>query len=353
MRFSRASYKLKKSKLERKLTVIVSPFPTSRLRRTREHAWCRDLIAETHLSIKDFILPLFIREPSIESVIPAMPGVFRHSLEELIPFCQTAYELGIRAVALFPCTPPHLKSQEGEEALNPNNLVCQATRLLKTAFPNLGVIVDVALDPYTTHGHDGVLRDNHIANDETLVVLAKMALTLANAGVDIVAPSDMMDGRVGAIRKALDSQGYEKISILSYSAKYASAFYGPFRTALGTKACLGKSDKKTYQMDPANALEALREGAQDTLEGADILMVKPGLPYLDIIYRLKETFTLPIFAYQISGEYSCLKAAAEKGWLDYEAVLMETFISLKRAGASAILSYAALDAAKILKKEHS
>lgn len=335
------------------MKTIVSSFPTSRLRRVREHAWCRDLVAETQLSVKDFILPLFIRDATTDPVIPAMPGVLRYSLEELVPFCQTVYDLGIRAIALFPHTPHHLKCEEGKEALNSNNLACQATRLLKKTRPELGVIVDVALDPYTTHGHDGILRDNHIANDETLEILAQMALTLAQAGVDIVAPSDMMDGRVGAIRQALDREGYQKTSILAYTAKYASALYGPFRDAVGSKGCLGKADKKSYQMDPANAREALREGAQDLWEGADMLMVKPGLPYLDIIYRLKETFSLPIFAYQVSGEYSSLKAAAQNGWLDYEAVLMETFISLKRAGASAILSYAALEAAKILKEDYT
>jgi len=333
------------------MKLMSAEFPQSRLRRTRQDAWCRDLVAETRLSVKDLILPIFVREKETSREIPAMPGVFRHSLEELISICQKAYDAGIGAVALFPYTNPELKCEEGKEALNPHNLMCQATRLLKDALPNLGVIVDVALDPYTSHGHDGLLRRGEVANDETLGVLKEMALVLARAGVDVVAPSDMMDGRVGAIRSALDGEGYQNVRILAYSAKYASAFYGPFREALGSQACLGITDKKTYQMDPANAREALREGAQDLLEGADMLMVKPGLPYLDIIYRLKEAFPLPIFAYQVSGEYSTLKAAAEKGWIDYEKALMESLLAFKRAGASAILTYAALDVAEILKRD--
>lgn len=335
------------------MKLITAEFPQSRLRRTRQEAWCRDLVAETQLSVKDLILPLFVREESSSREIAVMPGILRHSLKEVVSFCQKAYDLGIRAVALFPHRDPSLKCEEGKEALNPDNLMCRATRLLKEALPQLGVIVDVALDPYTLHGHDGILREGVVANDETLEVLKEMALVLAGAGVDVVAPSDMMDGRIGVIRKALDKEGHQNVRILAYSAKYASAFYGPFREALGSQSCLGKADKKTYQMDPANALEALREGAQDLLEGADILMVKPGLPYLDIIYRLKEAFPLPIFAYQVSGEYSVLKAAAERGWLDYEKALMESLMGFKRAGASAILSYAALDAAELLKKERS
>lgn len=327
---------------------ITAEFPQSRLRRNRRDEWCRDLIAETRLSVKDLIFPIFVRDKSAPREIDAMPGIFRYTLDELIPFCQSVDKAGIRAVALFPYTTASLKCDEGREALNPNNLMCQATRLLKEAIPHLGVIVDVALDPYTSHGHDGVLRKGQVANDETLDILKEMALVLARAGVDVVAPSDMMDGRIGVIRKALDQEGFQDVGILAYSAKYASAFYGPFREALGSQSSLGKADKKSYQMDPANAREALREGAQDLLEGADMLMVKPGLPYLDIIYRLKEAFPLPIFAYQVSGEYSILKAAAEKGWIDYEKTLMETLISLKRAGASAILTYAALEAAEML-----
>lgn len=331
------------------MKLLTAEFPQSRLRRNRQDEWCRDLVAETHLSVKDLILPLFVRDNKTLREIGAMPGVFRHSLDELITVCQRAQDLGVRAVALFPYTDPALKSEEGQEACNPNNLICQAVRLLKSTFPHLGVIVDVALDPYTTHGHDGVLRDGKVHNDDTLKVLEKMALVLAHAGVDMVAPSDMMDGRIGVIRKALDHEGFDNVRILAYSAKYASAFYGPFRDALGSLSSLGKGDKKTYQMDPANGREALREGAQDVLEGADILMVKPGLPYLDIIYRLKEAFPLPLFAYQVSGEYSMLKAAGEKGWIDYEKALMESLIAFKRAGASGILTYAALEVAEILR----
>lgn len=331
------------------MSYLTAEFPTCRLRRNRLDLWSRDLVAETSLTVKDLILPLFVRETTAPREIAAMPGISRYTLDEIIPVCQKTYELGIRAVALFPHTHPDLKCEEGKEALNPNNLMCQTTRLLKKAIPGLGVIVDVALDPYTSHGHDGVLRNGLVANDETLAVLKDMALVLANAGVDMVAPSDMMDGRVGAIRKALDHAGYKNIRILAYSAKYASAFYGPFREALGSQSCLGKADKKSYQMDPANAREALREAAQDLLEGADMLMVKPGLPYLDIIYRLKEAFPIPIFAYQVSGEYSMLKAAADNGWIDYERALIESLIAFKRAGASAILSYAAVEIAEILK----
>jgi len=332
------------------MKLITAEFPQTRLRRNRQEAWCRDLVAETHLSVKDLILPLFVREKTTPREIAAMPGIFRYSLDELIPVCQKAYDLGIRAIILFPYTDPALKCEEGKEAWNPKNLTCQAVRILKDAFPHLGVIVDVALDPYTAHGHDGVLRDGKVANDETLEVLKKMSLVLAQAGVDVVAPSDMMDGRIGAIRKALDEESHQNVRILAYSAKYASAFYGPFREALGSLSALGKADKKTYQMDPANAREALREGAQDLLEGADMLMVKPALPYLDIIYRLKEAFPLPLFAYQVSGEYSMLKAAAEKGWLDYEKALMESLLAIKRAGASSIITYAALEAAEFLKE---
>ncbi len=331
------------------MTYLTAEFPTSRLRRNRLDPWLRDLVAETSLTVKDLILPLFVREKTAPREIAAMPGVFRYTLDDIIPVCHKACQAGIRAVALFPHTHPDLKCDEGKEALNPNNLMCQTTRLLKEALPELGVIVDVALDPYTTHGHDGVMRNGLVANDETLEVLKEMALTLARAGVDVVAPSDMMDGRVGAIRRTLDQEGYQDVRILAYSAKYASAFYGPFREALGSQSCLGKADKKTYQMDPANAREALREAAQDILEGADMLMVKPGLPYLDIIYRLKEAFPLPIFAYQVSGEYSILKAAADKGWIDYEKALMESLIAFKRAGASVIISYAALEVAEMLK----
>ncbi len=329
------------------MKTLTAEYPQCRLRRNRQDSWCRDLVAENQLSVNDLILPLFIRDKDSPRDIAAMPGVYRHSLDELIPFCQRIKDSGIKAIALFPYTNPAVKCEDGKEALNPNNLVCQASRLIKDALPDLGLIVDVALDPYTSHGHDGVLRHGYVANDETVEILAEMALIQAEAGVNIIAPSDMMDGRIGAIRKALDQHGYQHVRIMSYAAKYASAFYGPFRDALGSSAVL-KGDKKTYQMDPANALEALREGAQDLLEGADMLMVKPGLPYLDIIYRLKEAFSMPIFAYQISGEYSMIKAASERGWIDYDKAIFETLIAFKRAGASAVFTYAALDVAEKL-----
>ena len=332
------------------MKLITAEFPQSRLRRNRQDAWCRDLVAETRLSVKDLILPLFIRDKNTPREISAMPGIFRYSLDELIPICQKAQDLGISSIILFPYTESVLKCEEGRESWNLNNLTCQAVRLLKKALPHLGVIVDVALDPYTSHGHDGVIRGGQVDNDETLEVLKKMSLVLAQAGVDVIAPSDMMDGRIGAIRKALDQEGYQNVRILAYSAKYASALYGPFREALGSHSALGKADKRTYQMDPANAREALREGAQDVLEGADMLMVKPALLYLDIIYRLKEAFPLPLLAFQVSGEYSMLKAAAEKGWLDYETVMMESLIAIKRAGASGIVTYAAFEVAEILQR---
>ena len=322
------------------MTSIVASFPQGRLRRNRQDRWCRELVAENSLSVNDLIW----------RTIEAMPDVFRHSLDELVSACQKAYALGIKAVALFPCVLPDVKCAEGKEALNPDNLMCRAIRLLKNTLPDLGVIIDVALDPYTSHGHDGLLKNGEIDNDATVAILEKMAVILAQAGVDVVAPSDMMDGRIGAIRRALDETGYQNVRILAYSAKYASAFYGPFREALGSNACLGKSDKKTYQMNPANGREALREGAQDLLEGADMLMVKPGLPYLDVIYRLSEAFSLPLFAYQVSGEYSMLKAAAEKGWIDYEKALLESLICFKRAGATGIISYAAVEVAQLLRE---
>ena len=328
---------------------MTAEFPQCRLRRNRQDSWCRDLVAETQLSVKDLILPLFIREKTTPRDISAMPGIYRYALDELTPLCQIVCDLGIRAIILFPYTDNTLKCEEGKESWNPNNLTCQAVRLLKKAFPELGVMVDVALDPYTSHGHDGVLRNGYVDNDDTLEALNKMSLVLAHAGVDVVAPSDMMDGRIGTIRQALDKDGFKNTRILAYSAKYASAFYGPFREALGSLSALGKADKRTYQMDPANSREALREGAQDVLEGADMLMVKPALPYLDILYRLKEAFSLPLFAYQVSGEYSMLKAAAEKGWINYESAFIESLIAIKRAGASGILTYGALEAARLLR----
>jgi porphobilinogen synthase len=308
------------------------------------------MVAERRLGPADLILPLFVldgerrRQP-----VPSMPGVERLSIDQLLPVAERALELGIPAVALFPVTPMERKSEDGAEAWNEDNLVCCAIRALKRELPEIGVICDVALDPYTTHGHDGLLRDGRILNDETLVALTRQALAQAAAGVDIVAPSDMMDGRVGTIRRALDEAGAAMTSILAYSAKYASAYYGPFRDAVGSSSTLGKADKKTYQMDPANSDEALREVAQDIAEGADMVMVKPGLPYLDIVRRVKDAFALPTFAYQVSGEYAMIKAAAERGWLDGDAAMLEALLAFKRAGADGILSYAALDVAERLR----
>jgi porphobilinogen synthase len=332
------------------MTILTAEFPQSRLRRNRQDAWCRDLIAETTLSVKDLILPLFIREEDAQRDIPQMPGIYRHSLSELLEICEKAKQLGIGAVALFPFNNPELKCEEGLEALNPDNIIGRAVRLLKEKMPELGVIADVALDTYTTHGHDGVIREGKVHNDDSVKALTDMALALARNGVDVVAPSDMMDGRVGVIRKALDREGFHNVRILAYSAKYISSFYYPYRNAVGSISCLGKSDKETYQLDPANPKEAMREAAQDVLEGADMIMVKPALPYLDIIYRYSEAFHLPIVAFQVTGEYSSLKAAEQNGWIDFNRAMIETLIGMKRAGASAILCYAAIEVAEALRK---
>ncbi len=325
-------------------------FPSTRLRRTRRHPWIRRLVAERELSVNDLIWPLFVHDsPSAEEPVPSMPGVFRYSLEKLVEVAGEAFELGIPAVALFPATPPDKKSLEAEEAFNPENLVCRAVRGLKSALPDLGVICDVALDPYSSHGQDGLVRDGYVVNDETLEALEKQALVQAEAGCDILAPSDMMDGRIGAIRRALDTAGFQDVLLLSYAAKYASAFYGPFRDAVGSAANLASGDKKTYQMNPANSDEALRETALDIAEGADMVMVKPGMPYLDIVWRVKQTFGLPTYAYQVSGEYAMLAAAAEKGWLDRSSTMLESLLAFKRAGADGVLTYFALEAARMLK----
>ena len=281
---------------------ITAPFPRTRLRRTRRHEWSRRLVAEQRLAPADLILPLFVLDGrSLREPVPSMPGVERLSVDLLPPVLEEAARHGIPAVALFPATPPELKSDDGAEACNPDNLVCRAIRAAKAEVPELGVICDVALDPYTTHGHDGVIENGEVANDRSLAVLCRQACVQAEAGCDVVAPSDMMDGRIGAIRRALDECGLERVQILSYAAKYASSFYGPFRDAVGSAACLGSADKKTYQMDPANSDEALREVAMDLAEGADMVMVKPGLPYLDVIRRVKDAFAVPTLAYQVSG----------------------------------------------------
>jgi len=306
-------------------------------------------VREVDLSVNDLIWPLFVCEgKGVTEPVLSMPGVTRFSVDLIVKQAALAAELGIPAVALFPRTPEAKKTADGDEALNSGNLVNRATRAIKKAVPEVGVIVDVALDPYTSHGHDGLLRKGVIANDETLKILAKQALVQAEAGADIVAPSDMMDGRVGVIRAALDKKGFEHVQIMAYAAKYASAFYGPFREAVGSKGVLA-GDKRTYQMDPGNSDEALREVGMDIAEGADSIIVKPGLPYLDIIRRVREAYQIPVFAYQVSGEYAMLHAAATKGWLDLEKTMMETLMAFKRAGAAGILTYFAPDAARLLK----
>ena len=325
-------------------------FPRTRLRRNRRFDWSRRLTAEHVLTAADLIWPVFVHDgKTARAPIPSMPGVDRLSISALVDEAGLAKQLGIPLIALFPATPPGLKTPDGEEALNPDNLVCRAVRAVKKAHPDLGVMCDVALDPYTSHGHDGVLRGGEVANDETVEILCRQALVQAEAGCDVIAPSDMMDGRVGAIRDALDAAGLDSVSIMAYAAKYASGFYGPFRDAVGSKSALGKADKRGYQMDPANGDEALREVALDIAEGADMVMVKPGLPYLDIIWRVKERFAMPTFAYQVSGEYSMLKGAIERGWLD-ASVAMETLLGFKRAGADGVLTYFAIEAARILKQ---
>lgn len=325
-------------------------FPSVRMRRNRRTAWSRRMVRENSLTVDDLILPVFVTEGTgVTEPIPSMPGVHRYSMDTLVEFVGTAAAAGIPAIAIFPATPPEAKSEDGDEALNSQNLMCRAIRAIKDAQLDLGIIADVALDPYTTHGQDGVLRNGQVANDESLEVLAKQAVVQAESGCDIIAPSDMMDGRVGVIRRALDDSGFQHVQIMAYSAKYASAFYGPFRDAVGSKGSLGKGDKRTYQMDPANSDEAMREVGLDVAEGADMVMVKPGMPYLDIVRRVKEEFSVPTFAYQVSGEYAMLAAAAANGWLDLNAVVMESLLSFKRAGADGILTYYALQAAELLK----
>ena len=332
-------------------TPPLPPFPTSRPRRLRRDAFSRALVRENTLTASDLIYPVFILDGTQRAEdVASMPGVQRLSVDRLLPLAEQCLVLGVPVMALFPVIDGAKKSPDGIEALNPEGLVPRAVRELKRRFPELGLMTDVALDPFTSHGQDGLLDDQgHILNDETVAVLVRQAQLQAQAGVDIVAPSDMMDGRIGAIRAALESGGRVHTQIMAYSAKYASAFYGPFRDAVGSAAKLGRSDKKSYQMDPANSDEALREVALDIAEGADMVMVKPGLPYLDILRRVKDEFRMPTFAYQVSGEYAMLKAAAANGWLDHDAVMMETLLAFKRAGADGVLSYFALDAARLLK----
>ncbi len=320
-----------------------------RMRRNRRTDWSRRLIRENRLSLDDLIWPIFVIEgENTCEPVPSMPGVERFSVDLAVKAAERARDLGIPVLALFPNTHPEKRDDQGSEALNDSNLICRACREIKKAVPEVGLLTDVALDPYTSHGHDGLLREGQIINDESVSVLARQALVQAEAGCDIVAPSDMMDGRVGAIRETLDAAGYGHVQIVAYTAKYASAFYGPFRDAVGSGTMLS-GDKKTYQMDPANSDEALREAELDIAEGADMIMVKPGLPYLDIIRRLKDTFGMPTVAYNTSGEYSMIQAAAANGWLDGERAMMEQLVAFKRAGADSILTYFAPRAAEILR----
>ena len=334
------------------MTFSLGKFPRRRMRRNRRDDFSRRLVRQAHLAPDDLILPVFVREgQNVVEPVSSMPGVFRRSVDELLRTVEQALTLGIPAIALFPLVDGQLKTHAAEEAFNSKGLVPRVVREVKKRFPEMGVITDIALDPYTVHGQDGLVdeKTGYVVNDETLEVLRKQALTHAEAGVDIVAPSDMMDGRIGSIREALDSAGYIHVRILAYAAKYASAFYGPFRDAVGSGANLGKGDKKTYQMDPGNSDEAMHEIALDLEEGADFVMVKPGMPYLDIVRRVKDAFGMPTFAYQVSGEYAMLKAAGAQGWIDGDACMMEALLGFRRAGADAILTYYALEAAERLK----
>ncbi|MBX9811729.1 MAG: porphobilinogen synthase [Burkholderiales bacterium] len=331
---------------------ILGRFPQRRMRRMRRDDFSRRLMRETRLTTDDLIYPVFVLDGKNRTeAVPSMPGVRRHTLDKLLPHIEQCAKLDIPAIAIFPVIERSLKTADGREAANPKGLVPRTVAALKKRFPEMGVITDVALDPYTTHGHDGVIdRSGYVLNDETIAVLEKQALVNAAAGVDVVAPSDMMDGRIGAIREALDRKGFIHTRILAYSAKYASGFYGPFRDAVGSAKQLGHGNKYDYQMDPANGDEALREVALDLEEGADMVMVKPGLPYLDIVRRVKDEFRAPTYVYQVSGEFAMLKAAIQNGWLDEERCVMETLLAFKRAGADGILTYFALDAAKRLKQ---
>jgi porphobilinogen synthase len=326
-------------------------FPQTRLRRLRRYDWSRRLVAEATLSTNDLIWPLFVHEgQNRREIVASMPGVERLSIDLLVESIGNAIELGIPAVAVFPVVDPAEKAAEAEEAANRENLICRAVRAVKRAHgDSVGVICDVALDPYTSHGQDGLVRDGYVVNDETIDMLCRQAIVQAEAGCDIIAPSDMMDGRIGRIRRALDHAGFDRVSILAYAAKYASAFYGPFRDAVGSASSLGTGEKRTYQMAPTNGDEAIREVAFDIAEGADMVMVKPGMPYLDIVRRVKQTFQVPTFAYQVSGEYSMICAAVDNGWLDRDKAVHESLIAFKRAGADAILTYFAPLAAQLLR----
>lgn len=330
---------------------MIASFPDHRPRRMRRDDFSRRMMRESHLSADDLIYPVFILEgTNVRQAVPSMPGVERVSVDVLLGVAEQCVQLGIPVLALFPVIEPNLKTPDGIEATNANGLIPRAVKALKARFPELGILTDVALDPYTSHGQDGVLDDTgYVLNEETVDILTRQALVQAEAGVDIVAPSDMMDGRIGAIRLALENEDHIYTRIMAYAAKYASAFYGPFRDAVGSAANLGKSNKMTYQMDPANSDEALREVALDIAEGADMVMVKPGMPYLDIVRRVKDEFRFPTYVYQVSGEYAMLKAAAQNGWLDHDKVVLESLLAFKRAGANGILTYFALDAARLLR----
>ncbi len=330
---------------------MIASFPDHRPRRMRRDDFSRRMMRESRLSADDLIYPVFILEgTNVRQAVPSMPGVERVSVDVLLGVAEQCVQLGIPVLALFPVIEPNLKTPDGIEATNANGLIPRAVKALKARFPELGILTDVALDPYTSHGQDGVLDDTgYVLNEETVDILTRQALVQAEAGVDIVAPSDMMDGRIGAIRLALENEDHIYTRIMAYAAKYASAFYGPFRDAVGSAANLGKSNKMTYQMDPANSDEALREVALDIAEGADMVMVKPGMPYLDIVRRVKDEFRFPTYVYQVSGEYAMLKAAAQNGWLDRDKVVLESLLAFKRAGANGILTYFALDAARLLR----
>ena len=318
-------------------------FPSVRMRRNRQTDWSRRLVGENRLSADDLIWPVFVRHGNgLMEPVDSMPGVFRYSVDQLPEIVGKACDLGIPAVALFPFIEPELKDETGSYSEQDDNLVCEAVRAIKASVPNVGIMCDVALDPYTNHGHDGVLDGDRILNDETVEILCRQAVAQARAGCDIIAPSDMMDGRIGAIRMALDTHGFDTVQIMAYSAKYASAFYGPFRDAVGSSGTLGKASKSTYQMDPANTDEALREVALDIAEGADMIMVKPGMPYLDIVRRVKDAFSMPTYAYQVSGEYAMISAACRNGYIDRDRAIMESLLGFKRAGADGILSYYAI-----------
>ena len=329
-----------------------SSYPSTRMRRNRMKSFSRKLISENYLNIDDLIWPLFVTEGSgIKEEISSMPGIYRNSIDELVKEAEEAVKLGIPAIAIFPQIDKSLKNSSGGEAINENNLVCRSIRSIKKEFPELGVITDVALDPFTDHGHDGLLINNEINNDETLKILAKQSIVQANAGCDIIAPSDMMDGRIGFIRSALDEADFKNTQILSYAAKYASGFYGPFRDAVNSSDNLGQASKSTYQMDPANSNESLKEVELDISEGADMVMIKPGMPYLDIVKMIKDTFRVPTFVYQVSGEYSMLMSAINNKWLDGDKVILESLLCFKRAGANGILTYFAKKIAQELKKK--